>query len=174
MTLRELADLVGTTAQTVQRLETANMTVSTDWLERIAVALEVRVVDLIEDAGRTRVPLLGLTARADRIAPGEDDERVSIDVPADDPVAVRISATTGPYPAGTLVVGNRYRGNNLSNAHGRDAIVATTDGTLLLRRVVADPELGSFVLLSLNNGGEVTRLEEVDWIAPLVLAVRYL
>ena len=37
-TLQDLARQVGTTAQTVQRLETANMTVSTDWLERFGEA----------------------------------------------------------------------------------------------------------------------------------------
>ena len=33
MTLKELADKIKTTPQTVQRLETANMTVSMEWLE---------------------------------------------------------------------------------------------------------------------------------------------
>ena len=36
MTLQYLAQKVGTTAQTIQRLETGNMTVSLDWLRRIA------------------------------------------------------------------------------------------------------------------------------------------
>jgi transcriptional regulator with XRE-family HTH domain len=43
MTLRELATPLGTTPQTVQRLETDNMTVSIEWLQRIADILKVPV-----------------------------------------------------------------------------------------------------------------------------------
>ncbi|MEC9368557.1 MAG: helix-turn-helix transcriptional regulator, partial [Pseudomonadota bacterium] len=59
MTLKNLAARVGTTAQTIQRLETANMTVSTDWLERLATALGVRPLDLVEDDSKQAIPLLG-------------------------------------------------------------------------------------------------------------------
>ena len=41
LTLQQLAEIVGTTAQTIQRLETDNMSVSVDWLQRIAPALGV-------------------------------------------------------------------------------------------------------------------------------------
>jgi len=173
-TLRELADLIGTTPQTVQRLETAHMTVSTDWLERIATALEVRVVDLLDDAGRPRIPVLGLTARGDRVVPGELSEEIGIDVPADDPVALRVSVRTGPYEAGSLLIGNRYREGNLANAVGRDGIVALADGTYLLRRVAAGSVDGGFLLVSLNSGGETTHVQGVEWIAPIVMSVRYL
>lgn len=49
LTLKQLADAMGTTPQTVQRLETDNMTVSTKWLERFAKALGVRPDELLED-----------------------------------------------------------------------------------------------------------------------------
>jgi transcriptional regulator with XRE-family HTH domain len=41
-TLKDLANAIGTTPQTVQRLETANMTVSLEWLQRIADALGIQ------------------------------------------------------------------------------------------------------------------------------------
>jgi transcriptional regulator with XRE-family HTH domain len=46
-TLKELALAIGTTPQTVQRLETANMTVSTEWLEKIAKALVLEPYQLL-------------------------------------------------------------------------------------------------------------------------------
>ena len=48
LTLQALAEKVGTTPQTIQRLETNNMTVSVDWLLRIADALNLSAADLLE------------------------------------------------------------------------------------------------------------------------------
>ena len=59
MTLKELADKIKTTPQTVQRLETANMTVSTDWLEKIARALLVEPADLIGNRSSREIRLIG-------------------------------------------------------------------------------------------------------------------
>lgn len=47
LTLKQLADKVGTTPQTIQRLETANMSVTIEWLSKIANALNLKVSDLI-------------------------------------------------------------------------------------------------------------------------------
>lgn len=173
-TLRDLADIVGTTPQTIQRLETANMTVSTDWLERIAAALEVRVVDLLDDAGRRRIPMLGATIHGDRIVPADDAEEFSLDIPSDDPVAIRVRSKTGPYEAGSLLVGNRYAPGNFANALGRDAIVALTEDSHVLRRVASGSVSEGFLLVSLNSGGETVHVRDIAWIAPIVMAVTYL
>jgi len=53
MTLKQLADAVGTTPQTAQRLETGNMTVSMEWLEKIARALGVTTADLLVERQQT-------------------------------------------------------------------------------------------------------------------------
>ena len=173
MTLRALADLVGTTPQTIQRLETANMTVSTDWLERLAQALGVRVVDLLEDSQRGKIPLLGTLGRGDRISQGAVVDQISLDLPADDPVAIEISDRFGPYQAGTILIGNRYRGDNVANAAGRNAIVALTDGSVLLRRIVVLPDGKSITLVSLGSGGEITHGADLEWAAPIVMSVCY-
>lgn len=47
MTLRDLADAVGTTPQTIQRLETGNMTLSLEWLDKIAGALDTHPAKLL-------------------------------------------------------------------------------------------------------------------------------
>lgn len=41
MTLSTLAEKTGTTPQTIQRLETSNMTISVEWIEKIALALQI-------------------------------------------------------------------------------------------------------------------------------------
>ncbi|VAW13615.1 hypothetical protein MNBD_ALPHA09-1771 [hydrothermal vent metagenome] len=173
LTLRDLADRIGTTPQTVQRLETANMTVSTDWLEKIAQALEVRITDLLEDNQRCGIPMLGVTGRAGQLAPGPSNEQISLDVPADDPVAVQTTSASGPYQAGSILVGNRYRDKNIANAAGRNAIVALKDGSMVLRRVILQPDGHGISLLSLDAGGDVTHGAEIEWAAPIVMTVTY-
>lgn len=49
MTLMEIAHECGTTPQTIQRLETANMTLSIEWVERISAALGVEPRALFGD-----------------------------------------------------------------------------------------------------------------------------
>jgi transcriptional regulator with XRE-family HTH domain len=41
MTLQDIAKKIGTTPQTVQRLETASMTLSTLWVDKLCAALEM-------------------------------------------------------------------------------------------------------------------------------------
>lgn len=49
MTLKQVAEKLGTTPQTVQRLEADTMTLSIDWLERICAALQVKPYELFQD-----------------------------------------------------------------------------------------------------------------------------
>jgi transcriptional regulator with XRE-family HTH domain len=44
LTLKDIALRMGTTPQTVQRLETGSMTISLDWLEAFAAALGIPVI----------------------------------------------------------------------------------------------------------------------------------
>ena len=60
---RDLARLIGTTAATVSRLETADMTISMDWLQKLAEALRVQVTDLIDSPHPNRVPCVGRVGR---------------------------------------------------------------------------------------------------------------
>ena len=55
--LTDLADRCNTTAQTIQRLETAKMTISLDWLEALCRAMEIDVIELFcgEDSELKRI-----------------------------------------------------------------------------------------------------------------------
>lgn len=174
LTLQQLAQRVGTTAQTVQRLETANMTVSMDWLGRFADAFSVRPRDLLLDERATSVPLVCTLGQggAGRLAHGGGgNDLLTLDVPAEDPVAVRLDAPVGPYPADTLLVGNRLAGPDLVNAHGHDCIVSLDDGRVLLRRLLWRKD--SVTLVPIDSGGDVRFEAQIDWAARLVMLLRY-
>lgn len=175
-TLQQVADLVETTPQTVQRLETANMTVSTDWLDRFAQAFSVRAIDLIRDKRLTGIPVYGHLGRDgilnNATSDSSDLERLSLTSPAQDPVAVRLSGAIGPYRAGATLIANRLRKHEYSEDQGRDALVMTVANQLVLGRAICRES--NLTLMPLSNGGNVWFDMDAEWIAPLVMEIRYL
>lgn len=175
LTLQQLADLVGTTPQTVQRLETANMTVSMEWLSRFADAFGVRASDLIADDRNRNIPLLGRIGRDGTLhaRPGnQSSDTVALDVPAEDPVAVQLEADVGDYPAGALLIGNRLSGPDIVNAHGHDCIVMLANGLVLLRRLICHNN--SISLVPIEPSGDVRFDADIAWAARLTMLLRYL
>jgi transcriptional regulator with XRE-family HTH domain len=63
MNLRDLADLCRTTPQTIQRLETDNMTLSVDWIEMICAALDIEPYLLFADDAIARASDEAIQAR---------------------------------------------------------------------------------------------------------------
>lgn len=56
-----------TTAQTIGRLETGTRTVSVDWLNRIAAALDVTAADLVELPDRADLPVAAILGQKGRL-----------------------------------------------------------------------------------------------------------
>lgn len=54
-TLKDIAVKCGTTAQTIQRLETGNMTVSLEWIEKLCAALDIEPCELFESTNAAQV-----------------------------------------------------------------------------------------------------------------------
>lgn len=52
LTLQNVADRCHTSAQTIQRLETATMTLSMDWLERLCTAMAIEPFELFRPDSR--------------------------------------------------------------------------------------------------------------------------
>lgn len=175
LTLKELADKIGTTPQTVQRLETANMTVSTDWLEKIAAALNVEPADLIARSPGREIPVLGKVARHGRLhaSDGSQPRTLHLHVPADDPVAAQLDERVGVFEAGTILIANRLRVADHANAHSSDCLVGLEDGPVLFRRVIRG-EGTTWTLVPHEFGGDVQYNQTVSWLARLVMCVRYL
>jgi transcriptional regulator with XRE-family HTH domain len=174
MTLKELADKISTTPQTVQRLETANMTVSTDWLEKIARALLVEPADLLGTRSSREIQLLGRIGDQGRVnrVQQEQNSIIHLDVPADNPVAARLDTSVGYFEAGTVLIANRFRSEDLDNAHGVDCLVAVADGPILLRRMIRGRDHG-WTLVPHDNGSEVQYDQTVEWAARIIMSIKY-
>jgi len=174
-TLQALADRIGTTAHTIQRLETSNMTVSTDWLERIADAFGIDPVSLLASEDRGEISMLGTIGKGGivRDTPSAaDPQSITLDVPAELPVAVRVDEPQGPYGAGSILIANKLMGEDMLSALGRDALIALEGGTILLRRVVKGSH-GTFTLVPLGHGDDIRYNQSVEWLAKIVMRVEY-
>ena len=96
----ELARLMDTTAATISRLETADMSVSADWLQRFADVFGVAVSALIDDERVTaRIPCVGTLNRAGTVSAStsDDTDDVTLEALARDPIAVRVNENIGSY-----------------------------------------------------------------------------
>ena len=51
LTLKDVADRISSSPQTVQRLETGNMTLSVEWIAKLAAALKVEPVEFFRPGG---------------------------------------------------------------------------------------------------------------------------
>lgn len=174
LTLKELAERVSTTPQTVQRLETANMTVSTDWLEKIAGALNIEPADLIARPGGREIPVIGRVINEGRVRAGEGKQvnTLHLHVPADDPVAAQLDVRVGFYEIGTILVANRLPEADYEKAHGVDCLVALENGDILLRRLIRGHK-GAWTLVPHDAGAEVSYDARITWLAPIVMSLRY-
>ncbi len=171
LTQPQLAQKVGTTAATVSRLEQDQMTVSTEWLDRFAAALDVHPSDLLERRSRPAIQVLGKAGRNGRVIDSGDD-KVSLDLPANDAVAIEIGTSQGIYSAGERLIGERLRGTTMASGSGRDCIVALKAGGVILARVIgAGPR---FTLVPPEPRSTILYEQDVDWIAPLVIRMRNL
>jgi transcriptional regulator with XRE-family HTH domain len=175
LTLQMLADKVGTTAQTIQRLETGNMTVSLDWLVRIANAFELQPAQLLDGPAGQVVPLVGEVGPAGVIttAGAKAADAVRVAVPGDDPMAVRLQQRLGPHEAGTILIANRLKKASLKEADGRDCIVQMAGGRMVLRRIVTGRG-GPAAFVPYEDNAGVERDLDIDWVAPIVMTLRYL
>jgi len=173
LTLQQLAEKVATTPQTISRLETGNMTVSIDWLERFAQVFEVHVADLVTGGGR-EINMLGTLAGDGAVLTSAENDAgdFAIDVPADRPVAVWLSTSVGRYDAGDLLIGNRLDGPDLAAAHGQDCLVPGDGKTFYLRRLARSDD-GSFTLMPLEPGGDIRFGARLEWAARIVMRVSY-
>ncbi len=174
MTLKQLADKIGTTPQTVQRLETDNMTVSTSWLEKIAGAFGIEAADLIGRTMGRQIPYLGSIGPQGYISPlpADKPEMFQFEVPAEDPVAARLDVTLNGFGAGTVVIANRLRESDTPNAHGADCIVALPSGSVLFRWLIRGRG-DTWTLVPHDRRSDVQYDQTVLWIARVVVALVY-
>ncbi len=176
-TLIELAKRIGTSAQTVQRLETSNMTVSTSWLERFGEAFNVDPVQLLVSPDQINPMVLGEIGADGRLLP--DAKGVARPLGVDpgaivrDAVCVRLAVATGGHPAGTVLVCERQSGRNIQNAVGSDALAGFADGDIVFGRII-NGEGDRYTIVPMSADATTWYDQELEWVAPPRMSLRML
>lgn len=176
LTQTELAAQLGTTAATVSRLETADMTVSTDWLERIATVLGVDAMALIDTPqaeGAPGIACLGEVRRGGGVTAFTERKALML-TPAPsarEPVAFRMMERMGSYRAGDILIADRMPVETAVAALGHDCFAADGLGTLAFGRLVAAPP-AAFLMVPPEAGAGAVSLTAPGWIAPVVTLIR--
>jgi len=171
LTLGEIGQEIGTTPQTISRLETGAMTLSTDWLVRLGAVLRVHPIDLMESPERTPIPVIGVIEERgflDRAPPKE----LYLNLPAVDPVAVEIGATLGFFQKGDILICDRVFGKDLAHAINRDCLATMYNGASVLCRLIAgDKKSSRYSLIPLQSRQDVILNQELLWAAILIMRI---
>ncbi len=175
-TLAALGAAIGLTPQSVSRIETDKMRLSTGWMERIAAALNVSPLDLLDSGAPSGAELIGEIS-ADGACAILDPQPFRMALPGPDSRVVRLAQSCGPYRAGEYLVCARLPESRRQTALGRDCLVELTDGARHLCRVVtlcAKPrKVETFTLAGLDSGSWVLENQPLAWIAPVRMRLQF-
>lgn len=173
-TQHELASRLGTTAATVSRLETADMTISTGWLERMAEVLEVGIHDLLDTPRPEGIACLGGVMRGGSVAAltGQPALPVSLASAAREPLAFSIVEEMGAYSAGDILIADRLPVEKAAAALGRDCFAAGAENGLGFGRLVSLAR-EHCLLMPPEPGALAREIVAPEWIAPVVTLVRH-
>lgn len=181
MTLQDVAARCDppTTAQTIGRLETGTRTVSVDWLNRIALALDVTAADLVTLPERPDLPVAAILGADGASAPRRELVVVAPQ-PAPALAAVLVDSSVGDYRAGDELWCERLAPAAFTGALNRDVLVPRPAGRFLFGRLIGREEPasadapGKLHLLPLGVGGRQQVVADPPWIACAVRLVRSL
>lgn len=176
LTQTDLARLVGTTAATISRLETADMNVSMNWLQRFADIFHVPVADLIEETRAPgRIPCIGEIGRTGALSESRegDEDDVALEAHARNPIAIRVRENFGPYCVGDIIIADRMSSDDVPHALDRDCFVDIEGEEAGFGRFVSSDN-GAYLLVPPEPGAQARSLAILNWIAPVVMLIRYL
>lgn len=138
ITQADLAARVETTPATISRLEKGDVSLSIEWLTRIAAALGVAWTDLVDDPpshGLEYLGLLGSSGLVMQALPGGESD-LGLALPKEDGVAVRIADRIGRYAAGDILIARRFDGPTTALS-GQECLAQLDHGPLTIGRLVA-------------------------------------
>lgn len=173
LSLSALGAAIGLTAQSISRIETGKMRLSTDWMEQIARALRVRPVDLL-DTPINSAELVGKVFASGRIE-RDTPSPFTLELPGSGACVVQMRDNCGPYSAGEYLVCEPLA----ASAHGKlrncDCLAELPDMSLLLCRPMAfntRAGVATATLLPLNSGGIILENQPINRIFRIRLIVR--
>ena len=173
LTQTELAMRLGTTAATVSRLETADMTVSTGWLERIAGELDVPVTDLLDAPSKEALACIGNVERDGRVIAlaGPVFPSASLHSRAREPMLFRMGETLGPYAKGDLLIADCLSAAQAGCAIGRDCFAGSAESGFRFGRLIS-LAADACILMPPEAGAPPCEVASPNWIAPVVTLIR--
>lgn len=174
LTQAQLARLVGSTAATISRLETTDMTLSTRWVERLGSALGISPGDLLITPNHiVHVPHLGVfddtgivqnhAASAHALAP--------LQLLFENTLGARLSVDLGPYKANDFVVARLVPYEQLRLLIGKDCLFRAPTGAIWLRKLIAIKD----DILTLEDSATYASFfpfSHFDWVGVLIFSIR--
>lgn len=159
-----------TTAQTIGRLETGMRTVSIDWLERIAAAMDVPSSTLVTMPDRADVPVAAIVGLNGADAP-ERPRTLLPPAPQGDMIGLVVETAQGDYRSGDELWAQRLAPAHFGRAINRDVLAPRPAGRFAFGRLIAVD--GSRIqLLPTTPGARQQVLAEVAWIAVVTTLIR--
>ena len=158
-----------TTAQTIGRLETGVRTVSVDWLNRIAAALQVEAADLVTLPDRSDLPVAAVIG-SDGVAAPRKPMTLLPPTPTGQMVGIIVDVAHGDYRAGDALWAERLGPEDFGRAINRDVLAPRAAGGFTFGRLVAT-DTGRVQILPATPGARQIVLDAA-WVAMVRQLVR--
>jgi len=171
LTLQDVADRANppTTAQTIGRLETGVRTLSVDWIERIAAALDVMPEELIALPKGGDVVISGSVGIHGNVT--TIDKTLSLRLDVLEPISIKIGENQGSYIADDTVLCSALPPTKYASALGQDCLIENTDGKRYFGKLIRYDN-GDADLASLKTGGLIITGLKPVLIAPAKYQIR--
>ncbi|HXV74495.1 MAG TPA: helix-turn-helix transcriptional regulator [Sphingomonadales bacterium] len=145
LTLQELAERAGTTAQTIGRLETGMRTLSLKWVERIAEALATDAAELLALPEEEDIAIAAEWSAKAGVKKGAFGS-IAVRLAVKEPVALKMAGALGEFRRGDLVVFEKKTPGPAA-ALGKLVLAEDAKGRLLLGRLVGGAKAGELFLV---------------------------
>jgi len=176
LTLQQVAERIKpdpTTAQTIGRLETGVRTLTLDWVQRIAEAMEVDPGELLSLPKGGDIVIDGSVAASGAVTPQQEGV-LAARLLAREPVAIRIGENMGQYRAGDVVICERLPRETWHRIAGADCLVEDSEGRRYFGKSIPGADRDVVVLAPLAPAGSLRMQIKITMAAPAVALFRAL
>ncbi len=174
LTLADVAErcIPPTTAQTVGRLETGMRTLSLDWLNRMAAALDVDSSELVILPDQAALPVAALLNSSGAQAPAKE-EQIFVPNIRGNMAGIRVLGSVGEYRNGDEIWLEKLPPEQFGDALNLDILVPRPAGRFLFARLLGRDN-GKLHLLPLEAGSRQQVVADPAWIGKAVRLMRKL
>lgn len=171
LTLQDVADRAGTTAQTIGRLETGMRMLSLKWINRIAQALEVEPSELLALPEGGDVEILAEVSPNGAVRKGAFGT-LSLRLAVREPMALKFTNSAGEFRKGDILVFERRGAENIARAHGKLCLAEDAQGALYFARILEGGKKGEVFLVPEARPAKTIAGIKLAYAAPAALLVR--